>query len=594
MGEFAASTHDPLAYRHALVDAARGDRPFDMVIAGARLINVFTLEIMPADVGVVGRHIAYVGPAGAEQLRAHTRIEADGRWLAPGFIDCHVHIESSMLTPANFARAVLPRGTTTIYADPHELANVLGLAGVRYVLDSSEGSPLRIFVQAPSCVPSVLDLEHAGASFDGEDIAEMLRWTRVLGVAEVMDFMGVINGAPRMQRVVQAGLAAGALVSGHAPTVRGRALQAYLAAGVDSDHESTLVEEMVEKLRAGMVVEGRESSFIRNMAALAAAIRQVPAASNVVLCTDDIDALDIQRVGHMDNVVRAGIAAGLDPALVIRYATLHGAQRLRQYDLGAVAAGRLADMLLLDDLSSVQVHATFVEGRLVAQNGRVTVPIEDPVPDYPGGNTVKLPALSAADFQLHAPIESGTVEVQAVDCTDQILFSYNTSVHLPVQDGVVQVGGDVALEAIVQRHGMNTPPALAPIKGFGITRGAVASTVSHDSHNLAIVGTNPEDMLLAAQTLARCGGGIVAVADGQVLALVELPIAGLLSPLTAEDLAPAIDQLKDACLALGIRGQNPMLTIATTALIVIPEVRMSDVGLIDVINQRLIPIFAGT
>jgi len=578
--------------RRAMVEAARGDRPFDLVIAGARLVNVFTLEISPVDVGVVGRYVAYVGPAGAETLRAAETIDAEGRWLTPGLVDCHLHIESSMLTPANFARAVLPRGTTAIYADPHELANVLGLAGARYVLEDSEGLPLKVFVQAPSCVPSVPGLERAGAAFGGEEIAEMLGWPRVLGVAEVMDYVGVIAGSERMGRVVGAGLAAEAIVSGHAPAVRGRALQAYLAAGIDSDHEATTADEMVEKLRAGMTIEGRRGSFLDDTAALAEAVRRVPAAPNVVLCTDDVEASDIIRTGHLDNVVRAAIAAGIDPALAIRFATLHAARRLRQPELGAVAAGRRADLLLLDDLTTMRVATVLVDGRVVARDGRLTVTIDAPPDTYTAGNTVRLPTLAAADFVLRAPIQNGAVTVNAIDCSEQVMYPRLATRTLSVRDGVVQLEGDVALQAVARRHGASEPPALAPIVGFGLTRGAVASTVSHDSHNLSIVGVNPDDMLLAARTLAASGGGIVAVADGTVLALVELPIAGLLSPLPAEELAPRIDALKAACRGLGVRGDNPMLTIVLTALIVIPSVRMSDRGMVDVVRQELIPVFA--
>ncbi len=585
---------DRRAERGAMVEAARGDRPFDLVVVGARLVNVFTLETYPVDVGVVGRYVAYVGPAGTERLRANETIEADGRWLTPGLIDCHLHIESSMLTPVNFARAVLPRGTTAIYADPHELANVLGLDGVRYVLEDSANLPLKVFVQAPSCVPSVPGLEHAGAAFGGAEIAEMLGWPRVLGVAEVMDYVGVIAGAERMGGVVGAGLAAGSIVSGHAPRARGRALQAYLAAGIDSDHEATTADEMVEKLRAGMTIEGRAGSFLDDMDALVAAVRRVPAVPNVVLCTDDVEASDIIHVGHLDNVVRRAIAAGLDPALAIRCATLNAAWRLRQPELGAVAAGRRADLLLLDDLATVAVGTVIVDGRIVARGGHLTALIAAPPDTYSGGNTVRLPALVAADLVLRAPIPDGEAPVNAIDCTQEVMYPRLTTRTLPVRDGVVRLGGDVALQAVVRRHGQTVegaPVALAPIVGFGLTRGAVASTVSHDSHNLSIVGANSDDMLLAARTLAACGGGIVAVADGQVLALVDLPIAGLLSPLPAEELAPKIDALKAACRDLGVRGDNPMLTIVLTALVVIPSVRMSDQGMVDVVRQELIPVF---
>lgn len=555
------------------------------------MVNVFTLEIIPSDVGIVGRYIAYVGPAGAETLQAARSIDAAGQWLTPGLIDGHLHIESSMLTPANFARAVLPRGTTTIYADPHELANVLGLDGVRYVLDDSAGLPLKVFVQAPSCVPSVLGLEHAGASFGRADMAEMLSWPRVLGVAEVMDYVGVIAATERMRDIVDAGLATGAIVSGHAPRVSGRRLQAYLAAGIDSDHESTAAAEIVEKLRAGMTVEGREGSFLKDMAILAEAVRQVPAAPNVVLCTDDVEASDILHVGHMDNVVRAGIAAGLDPALAIRCATLHTAQRLRQPELGAVAAGRRADLLLLHDLATVQVGTVIVDGQVVARDGRLTMPIDVPPDTYRAGNTMHMPPLTASDFQLRAPLSDGEVTMRVIDCTDEVMYPRLGERTLPVRDGIVELGADIALQAIVQRHGRAAPPALAPIAGFGLKGGAVASTVSHDSHNLSVIGTNPGDMLLAAQTLAACGGGIVAVAGGEVLALVKLPIAGLLSPLPAEELAPRIDRLKHVCRELGVRGENPMLTIVLTALIVIPEARMSDRGIVDVVRQEVIPVF---
>lgn len=581
--------------RSELIAAALGRRPLDLVIRDVQLVNVYTGEIYPADIGIYQGYIAHVTAPGEEHLEGENVVAGNGRYAVPGFIDTHVHIESSMMTSANFARAVLPHGTTTVLTDPHEIGNVLGLRGVKYMVDSSAGLPLRILILAPSCVPSVPGIETAGADFTAAEISTMLKWDRVVGLAEVMDYLGVIHQTPRMNGILDAVRQSGGIIQGHSPFLRGRQLSAYLCAGPHSDHEVATPEDTLAKLRAGMTVDAKESSIAKNIKETVGAYRGLTLPPNFTFCTDDREADDLLHEGHLDFVLRRAIAEGLSPVAAIRIATLQAATQLGLKELGAVAPGKVADIVLLDDLEQVKVSAVFTGGKLVAQAGRL---VEEPaVPCFPleRENTVHLgPELTEADFVLRAPVKGGTVKTRLLAYEPGNFVRTEFEVReLPVVDGVVEYGRVPGLNLVVvlERHGRSGNRAYGVLSGFGLTRGAIASTVSHDCHNLTVVGTSAADMLMAVRELAACGGGLTCVRDGQVLAKLELPIAGLLSPLTAEELAPKIQHMKRTLNQLGLAGVNPLLRVATLALPVVPRAKITDKGLVDVETQQLVPLF---
>ena len=503
--------------RRALVQAARGERELDLLLRGGSVVNVYTNEILRADVGLFGNRIAVVDVGARMGLCAHEVFEAEGLTLLPGMVDTHAHIESSMVTPANYARAVLPFGTTTVVIDPHEIANVNGRAGVEYMLRASDGLPLRIFLTIPSCVPAVPGVETAGAVFAAADVVEMLTWPRVVGIAELMDYPGLIHQDHRAATIAEAGLAVGAAVEGHAPLVTGRDLNAYVAAGADSDHESRTWREMIEKLRLGMWVYGRECTVRQGAAELARALREVPDAWNVAMCTDDIYPDDLLRHGHLNRGVRRLIEEGIDPILAIRFATLNGAVRYGLHDLGAIAPGKLADIVAVRSLAELQPVAVIAGGCVAVRDGRVMVPIEEPVAP-PVGNSVRIGSVDKESFGLSRSDADGDVRVRVI-ALDERRATHLGEAALPFRNGRLQspLAEDLVLLSIVPRHGQAHRPSVALLRGLDLRRGAVASTVAHDSHNLIVVGKTPEEMAQAVSAVASMGGGLAAVAEGTVL-----------------------------------------------------------------------------
>ena len=578
----------------ALVQAAKGEIPFTLAITNTQLVNVLTGEIYPVDVGIYGPQIASVRPAGEMKIRADQVIDAKGLYLSPGLIDTHVHIESSMLTPAHFAEAVIPHGTTAVVVDPHEIANVLGLEGVRYMLAQSRGLPLKVFVLAPSCVPSVPGLETSGASFGAAEIREMLSWDGVIGLAEVMDYPGVIGGGERMLSILQAARDANTLICGHCPQVRGAELQAYLAAGPDSDHEIFDAGEMLEKLRAGMTVEAHESFHSSNIAELVETLAQLPLLPpNVTFCIDDLPAQSLLELGHIDNCLRMAVRAGMDPVVALRIATIHGANRCRLHDLGVIAPGKTADLVLWRDLQDFRAEWVVCDGKVATRGGKMLQDI--PIRSHPleEKQTVRLLSRpTVADFLIETSQKEQ--QVNAIESLDGLATRF-TVFNLPARKGTLdwQSDPDLCLAAVFERHAHTGHHSLGLIKGFGLKLGAIASTVSHDCHNLIVVGRKPEDMVLAANTLVNAGGGLVCAHENKVLGLVKLPVAGLLSLLPPGELAVELNQLKDAIRSLGLEGREPLLKIATLALPVIPDARLTDLGLVDVRSQQFVPFFVG-
>lgn len=580
--------------RTQVAASARGDQPFDLALLNAQLINVLTGEIYPADIGITGDRIAYVAPAGQNPLAAKEEIDCTHLWAAPGFIDGHVHNESSMTTPAQWVKAILPHGTTSACTDPHEIGNVMGMRGVNYMLQASQGLPFRYFVTIPSCVPAVPHLETSGATFTDKEVSEMLGWERVVAIAEAMDFIGLAGQFGNITPIVEAGQRAGVPIEGHAPMVTGRLLQAYLSAAGPraTDHESLSAENMVEKVRSGMTVYARISPFLDMTQAVKQALEEVRDTRLFGMCTDDNPPNHILHNGHLDYGMRTLIAAGVDPLKVYQMATLNVAAHYGLWGLGGIAPGWLADIVLLDDMEQVHVRHVITAGKLQVKDGALLTPVEEPLPPLME-NTVRLPAgLSANHFKPRLNKQQGQCRVNGINVSNLINSQLET-LELPCEDGSIRfpLPEGVSLAAVVGRHGQGNPPSLAFVTGYPLQSGAVASTVSHDSHNLVIIGKTPEDIFTAAVTLQGCGGGLAAVRDGKVIAEMPLPIAGLMSPLSVGELAEQLNAFEQQLPQLGLPPFFPMHLLAL-ALPVIPVVRLTDKGMVDITTQQFIPLEA--
>lgn len=582
--------------RQQIVAAARGDEPMDTIIKNVNLVNVFTAEIYRADIGIKESRFSAISPyhhgKPAFEMQGKVQIDGKEKFAVPGFIDCHVHIESTMITPDMFARALLRHGTTAAVIDPHEIGNVLGMEGVEYMVQASKGLPVHILTTVPSSVPAVPGLETSGAVFEAEEIEKLLQLPGVVGIAELMDYVGVINQSPRMAAIVQKGLDLQVLNEGHLPRVTGRELHAYLAAGVDSDHESRSINEIIEKLRAGMLIYIRESSVSQFADIAAKAWQELPNAVNIAMCTDDVEPNDMFHNGQMNRVVRRCIEEGIPAPLAIRFASLNGAIRYGLKDRGAIAAGYLADFSLVDSLDTMEVVDVFVQGEHLVKNKEIVVDIHSSIPPI-RKNTVMIPSLTEQDFTVHAPIQSGEVTIHTMEMTE-IGTTKKGILELEVTDGrITELPEDYVFAAVVGRHGQNRKPFVGVLKNAGLNAGAYATTVAHDSHNLVVAGKNTRDMLLAAQNLKASGGGLCIVKNGEKMAQVDLPIAGLMAAEPIEELAPKVEAFNQVARTMGVKvgRRSPSMALSSLTLTVIPEIRISDLGLVDVGKQELIPLF---
>ncbi|MYL40645.1 adenine deaminase [Virgibacillus salexigens] len=582
--------------RQHIVAAARGDERMDTVIRGVNLVNVFTAETYPADIGIKKDRFSaiarYENNKPTFYMEGDNEVDAQGKYAIPGFIDCHVHIESTMVTPDMFARAVLRHGTTVAVIDPHEIGNVMGAEGVSYMINASKGLPVRILTTIPSCVPAVPGVETTGAEFGPEDIAALLDNPDVVGIAELMDYVGVIKQNPRMAGIVQKGLDFGVRNEGHLPRVTGRDLHAYLAAGVNSDHESRTVEEIVEKLRAGMLIYIRESSVSQFADIAAKAWEILPHASNIAMCTDDVEPNDMLKNGQMNRVVRRCIEEGIPAPLAIRYASLNGAMRYGLHDRGAIASGYVADFSLVDSLETMQINDVYVQGEQMVKDGRIITDITTRTPPL-RKNTVRLPELNEKDFIIHSPVENGTITLNTMEMTP-IGTTKIGSLEIQVTDGEIRhLPEEYVFATVTGRHGQNRKPFVGVLKNSGIRSGAYATTVAHDSHNLVVAGKNARDMLMAAKQLQKSGGGLCLVEDGNVMAQVDLPIAGLMAAEPIEELSPKVEKFNEVAQSMGVKvgRRSPSMALSSLTLTVIPEIRISDLGLVDVNTQQLIPLF---
>ena len=577
-----------------LLKAALGEIPADLAVKNCQLVNVFTGEIYPAVVYVKGGFIAHVerealdGPYNAAEV-----YDGEGRYLIPGFLDSHMHIESSMMVPRNIAKVIVPHGTTTIIHDPHEIGNVYGVEGVQYMHDCAADLPMRQLVDIPSCVPAVPGCENAGAEFFADEIRELAKLARVVGLAEVMDYLGVMHGDDRMMDIIEAAEEAGLYLQGHAPSVSGRNLSAYLCGGPYTCHETRGSEEALEKLRMGMYVDARESSITKNIEAIWTGVKDCKYFDTLTLCTDDRESDDLLHEGHMNAVARKAISCGMDPVAVIKSATINTAREIGVAHLGAIAPGYVADMVLTKDITTLWADAVFYEGKLVAKDGKLVVEIPDQDYEIETRNSMNLAQVSEADFAIETPVENGTVKVNIMEyLTKDSSVTVLGTEELPVVDGKIVLGKDMAFVAVLNRYGKGTK-GLGIVKNFGLEVGAIASTVSHDSHNLTIVYLDPKDAVVAANELIAQGGGMTAVKDGQVLNTLRLEVAGLMTKLDAEELSVEAAKMKVIEKEMGLTVPvNPLLRIVSLALPVIPSVKMSDLGLVNVAEQTMIPFFA--
>ena len=561
------------------IAVARGDEPADVVLSGGRVLSVFTGEFLEADVAIVGQHVAGVGPG----YEGTERLDVSDLILLPGFIDGHMHLETTKLRLDQFARAALPWGTTTVVLDPHEIANVFGIEGVRELLRHADEVPLDAYVMVSSCVPAS-PFESSGASLTPEDIAELLRTEpRAIGLAEMMDYPAVVAGDE--DAVAKVAAAGERHIDGHAPGLSGRALNAYLAAGVRSDHECTTYEEALEKRRMGMWIMIRQGSAARNLEALLPLVLE-HGTTNCLLCTDDREPHDLQEHGHINDVVREAVALGCPPADAVTMATLNAARYHRLHDHGAVAPGYLADIVAVRDLVSFRPERVWKRGRMVADGGRPSPIASSSLPGWMR-ESMHVRELVPADFSV---VADGAVRVIGVDAGTIVTRAL---VGEPLRrDGkaCADPGRDLAKLAVIERHRDTGRIGVGFAQGFGLQAGAMASSHAHDAHNVVVVGMTDEDMAAAANHLRAIGGGQVVVMGGRVVAELPCPIGGLLSDLTFEEVADRARVLEEAAGELGTTLPSPFMAMSFLALSVIPELKLTDRGLVDVDRFELVPL----
>ena len=584
-----------------LVAVAAGREAADLVVRGGVLVNVQSREILDGwQVAVADGRFAYVGPDASHCIGPDTEvIEANGRYLIPGLCDGHMHIESGMLTPAEFAAAVIPHGTTTMFTDPHEIANVLGLEGVRMMHDEALMQPVNIYTQMPSCAPSAPGLETTGFEISAEDVAEAMAWPGIIGLGEMMNFPGVVNGDDKMLAEMAATMNAGKTVGGHyANPDKGIAFSAYVAGGAADDHEGTAEADAIARVRLGMKSMMRLGSAWYDVESQITAITKKGLdPRNFILCTDDCHSGTLVNDGHMNRVVRHAIDCGCDPLIALQMATINTATHFGlERELGSIAPGRRADMILTSDLKTLPIEHVIARGQTVAIDGKITV--DCPHYDWPDSarQTVHMgKVLGATDFEITAPSEKNKVTAKVIGVVENQAPTEALTADLPVKDGIVEGQVGVCQIALVERHRATGDVVNGFVAGFGYTgQMAVASTVAHDSHHMIVVGTSRADMALAANRLGEVGGGVTVWKDGRELSLVKLPIAGLMSDSPAAEVAAKADEMVAAMAACGCTLNNAYMQHSLLALVVIPALRISDLGLVDVTKFEIAPLFEDT
>jgi adenine deaminase len=559
------------------ISVAKGESPADLLLTNARVVNTFNGEVETANVAIYDGMIAGIG----DYRQAKEVVDLKGKYVAPGLINGHVHLESSMLDVGQYARAVVPHGTSVIVTDLHEIANVCGLAGIKYVLDCARRLPLDMFLMAPSCVPAT-NMETSGATLDAEDIKRILRLKECIGLGEVMNYPGVLFGDAAMLAKIAS--ARGKIVDGHAPGVSGLNLNAYIGAGISSDHESVALTEAEEKLRRGMHVMIREGSTEKNLEALLPLVtdKTFPRCFFVV---DDRNCVDILHDGDIDAVVRKAIRLGLEPVRAIQMASINTATYFRLDRLGAVAPGYYANFIVLDSLADFKVKAVYYRGRKVAENGKSLFNLPKP-PSNQLNRTVNIKRLTIDALKLKASGE----QALAIEIVPGQIITRKKQVQVKVKDGLVMMdtSRDILKTAVIERHKATGNIGLGLVTGFGLRMGALASSTAHDSHNIVVVGASDEDMFAAVKEVERLQGGIVVAAGGKILGSLATPIAGLLSEEPLEAVVDGLARLEKIAQELGCVLTSPFAALSFLALPVIPEIRLTDLGLVDVNEFKLI------
>jgi adenine deaminase len=568
--------------RIRLLEVARGDAPADLLFRNGQVVNVFTGEIETTDVAVADGFIAGLGAG----YQAEREVDLGGRYLLPGLIDAHVHVESSLSTPPEFARAVVPRGTTTVVSDPHEIANVHGLEGILFMLRASEGLPLTVYVMASSCVPAT-HMGTAGANLDAEALSSLLDHPRVLGLAEVMNFPGVIYGDPGVLAKVEA--FRGRVVDGHAPGVLGQALNAYIAGGPTSDHECTTPEEALEKLRRGLFLYLREATNARNLMDLFPALTPENR-RRVALCTDDRQPSDLLDEGGIDAMVRRLILEGMEPVEAIRMATLNPAEHFGMGDRGGIGPGRRADLVVVEDLQDLVAQEVYVAGTLVAEDG---VPLDWDLPQAP---LPPSPSMEVDWEKVSFVIPTGEGKARVIQAIPNQIVTGMLEVEPAVRNGAVVADPqrDLLKMAVVERHTGSGRVGLGLVNGVGLREGAIAGTVAHDHHNIVAIGVDDESILAAVRRVAEMGGGLAVARGGSAIAALPLPVGGLMSPEPIETIRAGLAEVVGEARALGSPLHDPFMAMSFLALEVIPSLKITDLGLVDVDQFKPVSLWTGS
>ena len=566
--------------RKKLVQVALGNEPADLVLKNAEVFHVFTGEFLNADVAIVDGYIAGVG----ENYTGITEIDLSGKFLLPGYIDSHINLESSTLLPDEFARAAISNGTTTVIMDPHEIANVCGTAGIRFMLEATERIPLNVYMTLPSCVPASR-LDTSGAILEADDLKPILSHPRVLGLGEMMDFHGVLN----LNEGVYAKLsmADNIFVEGHAPGLKDKTLMAYAAAGIKSDHECTTPEQALQRLRAGMHLHLREGAVSKNFMALSEVINQ-DTAPYISFCADDISAEELLKEGHINKIVRMAISRKVPVATVLQIATINTAKYYGLKDVGAIAPGYKADILVMDSQNVRMPRQVYKSGQLVCTDG-VVVDIPKNVIPPEVMNTINIKGIRKEDLKI--PMNGNMANVIGIVPYQVVTKHFKLQVAVKNGEVISDIENDILKLAVFERHHGTGNVGLGLVKGLGLKSGAIASSIAHDSHNIIVAGTNDTDMILAVEEISRIGGGIVIVENGSILSCFPLPIAGLMTDLPAQEVADKQAELREIAHSLGVYSFiNPFLTLSFCSLPVIPALKLTDQGLVLVETGKYIPV----
>ncbi len=566
------------------IDMASGRKKAEIVLKNCKVVNVFSHEIIETDIA-----IGYGKIVGLGNYDGETEIDIEGKYVSPGFIDGHTHIESSMVSPVQFARAIIPRGTTTIIADPHEIANVCGIKGIEYILDETQNIPLNVFLMLPSCVPAT-PYENSGANLSADDLKQLIDNPRVLGLGELMNYPGVINGEEDVINKINLCNEYGKIIDGHGPEILGKELNAYVLPGIKTEHECSSVEEMLERIRLGMYISIRQGSAAKNLLPLLKGITNENM-RRCTFCTDDRHPEDLLNEGHIDNSIRIAIKNGIDPISAIIMATLNVAECYNLKNIGAIAPGYIADLVVVDNLEEFNITKVFKDGKIVSENQKNMFEIKENN-RYDVKDTVHIKAIKKEDLNIYMKTENANV----ISLIDHSLLTKKVVRSVNVEDGLFKSNkdDDVLKIAVVERHNATGNIGLGLVERFGLKGGAIASTVAHDSHNIVVIGDNDEDMLMAINEVTRVGGGITICSNSKVLKTLELPLAGLMSDLSIEK----VDEILAEMLGIAYEKLNvnkniePFMTLAFLALPVIPEIKITDKGLFDVSRFDFIKINA--